>query len=249
MNALQSFDPAVRAWFETSFNAPTQVQSASWPIINQGKHVLITAPTGSGKTLTAFLIAIDRFVRGDWQPGRTRVLYVSPLKALNNDIQRNLLGPLAEMREQGIAPALSVQVRSGDTSQGDRQRMLRKPPDILITTPESLNLLLTTDKGRHACSTVETVILDEAHALVDNRRGVTLMTAVERLAWIAGEFQRIALSATVRPLEAVAAYIAGADEQGTDRPIEIISDKSAKVIDFRVRFPEETRDAIANGKK
>ena len=175
-DALANFHPLVRHWFEASFATPTQVQQASWPVIAEGRHALITAPTGSGKTLTAFLSALDRLVRGDLEPGATRVLYISPLKALNNDIQRNLLSPLAELRttfeEAGeVFPNIRVLTRSGDTPQSDRQRMLRRPPEILITTPESLQLLLTTSRGRQALATISTLILDEIHSVVASRRG------------------------------------------------------------------------------
>ncbi|MDH3642715.1 MAG: DEAD/DEAH box helicase, partial [Gammaproteobacteria bacterium] len=249
MTALANFDPGIRAWFESNFAAPTAVQEESWPGIAAGKHLLITAPTGSGKTLTAFLWALNQFATGAWEPGQTRVVYISPLKALNNDIQRNLLEPLTSLRDNHGLPAISVQTRSGDTSQNDRQRMLRRPPDILITTPESLSLLLTTTRGRQALATVETLILDEIHSIVDNRRGAALMTSVERLAHVSGEFQRLALSATVNPLEAVAGYVGGYDESGSPRPVEIIAPASDKDIEFRVRFPEEVKIAVENGKK
>ena len=249
MGALELFQPSVQAWFRGRFPAPTDVQARAWPCIAGGAHVLATAPTGSGKTLTAFLWALDRFAAGAHRPGRTRVLYVSPLKALNNDIHRNLLGPLRELRESHGFPEVSVQTRSGDTSQGDRQRMLRRPPDILITTPESLTLLLTATRGQRALATVETLILDEVHAVVANRRGVQLMTSVERLADIAGEFQRIALSATVRPLETVAAYIGGYLPDGSARPVRVVAGQEKKAIEFRVRFPEDARNATANDRK
>ena len=222
MNALDRFHPSIRAWFEQRFAAPTPVQAKAWPRIAAGEHVLATAPTGSGKTLTAFLWSLNQFAAGVWRPGATRVLYVSPLKALNNDIQRNLLAPLEELRESAGFPAISVRTRSGDTPGGERQRMLRHPPDILITTPESLMLLLTTVRGRQALATVETLILDEIHAVADNRRGAQLMVSVERLVRLAGEFQRIALSATVRPLDAVAAYVGGYLPSGAGREVAII---------------------------
>ncbi|MYE50712.1 MAG: DEAD/DEAH box helicase, partial [Gammaproteobacteria bacterium] len=164
MNALDPFHPSIKTWFEQRFAAPTPVQAEAWPRIAAGGHVLATAPTGSGKTLTAFLWSLNQFAAGVWRPGATRVLYVSPLKALNNDIQRNLLAPLEALRESGGFPQISVRTRSGDTPGGERQRMLRHPPDILITTPESLMLLLTTVRGRQALATVETLILDEIHA-------------------------------------------------------------------------------------
>ena len=213
-NGLEQFHPAIGRWFGERIGTPTDVQQQSWPRIAAGEHVLVTAPTGSGKTFTAFLWALNRFASGDCEPGHTRVLYVSPLKALNNDIQRNLIDPLTTLHADYGLPALRVQTRSGDTGSAERQRMLRKPPDILITTPESLVLMLTTTRGRLALATVETVILDEIHALLDNRRGVALLTGLERLVEIAGEVQRIALSATVRPLDDVARYLGGIDADG-----------------------------------
>ena len=162
--------------------------------------------------------------------------------------------PIAEIRERfaeaGVEfPNIRVQTRSGDTDPGDRQRMLRRPPELLITTPESLTLLLTTVRGRQALSTVETVILDEIHSVVENRRGVQLMTGLERLVEVAGEFQRVALSATVRPLEAVADYVGGRDAAEARRPVGIVESSAPKAIDFRVRFPEAARVAADNGEK
>ncbi len=254
MSALTPFHPHIRRWFEAAFAAPTDVQSRSWPRIASGEHVLITAPTGSGKTLTAFLWAINAFATGASESGATRVLYISPLKALNNDIRANLVEPIGALRERFAAagetfPSLRVQVRSGDTEQSERQRMLRRPPELLITTPESLNLLLTTVRGRLALSTVETVILDEIHSVVENRRGVTLMAALERLVEVAGEFQRVALSATVRPLETVAEYVGGRDAEYQPRPVGIVESPAAKAIDLRIRFPEAAQDAADRGEK
>ena len=246
-NALDNFNPQIRSWFEGRFKHPTAVQNAAWPVIASGAHSLITAPTGSGKTLTAFLWSLNRFANNDWQPGVTRLLYVSPLKALNNDIQRNLLDPMQALADAGALLRLKVQTRSGDTSQTDRQRMLRKPPDILITTPESLTLLLTTTRGRLALSTVETLIIDEVHSLVDNRRGVALMAAAERLLHITGSLQRIALSATVSPLEEVATYIGGYDDKGTARSVSIVNPPSEKAISLKVHYPDEIKEAAHNG--
>ena len=254
MSALDRFHPEIQHWFRERFRTPTDVQERSWPRIAAGEHLLITAPTGSGKTLTAFLWAIDAFARGQSEPDATRVLYISPLKALNNDIRANLVDPIREIRERFETagtdfPNLRVQTRSGDTEPGDRQRMLRRPPELLITTPESLTLLLTTGRGRQALSTVETVITDEIHSVVENRRGVQLMTGLERLVEVAGEFQRVALSATVRPLEVVADYVGGRDAAGTKRRLGIVESKVAKAIEFRVRFPEAARVAADNGDK
>ena len=250
MNALDPFHPSIKTWFGQRFASPTPVQAKAWPQIAAGAHVLATAPTGSGKTLTAFLWSLNQFAAGAWRPGATRVLYVSPLKALNNDIQRNLLAPLDELQGSAGFPQISVRTRSGDTPGGERQQMLRHPPDILITTPESLMLLLTTVRGRQALATVETLILDEIHAVADNRRGAQLMVSVERLARLAGEFQRIALSATVRPLDAVAAYVGGYLPSGAGRQVAVIdagSDAaSRKEVALRVRYPEAVRDAGAN---
>jgi ATP-dependent Lhr-like helicase len=241
------FHRGVWSWFEQQFGAPTQVQAATWPLIAAGRHVLATAPTGSGKTLTAFLWSLNRFATGALDPGATRVLYVSPLKALNNDIQRNLLEPLAGLESLPGFPAVRALTRSGDTPQNERQRMLRRPPEILITTPESLFLLLTARGGRQALATVETVIVDEVHSLVDNRRGVALMTSLERLADLAGEFQRIALSATVRPLDEVAAYVGGVAPDRRPRPVEIVDTPGAKALELRVRFPEAAQCAQEQG--
>ena len=253
-DALTSFHRFTRAWFESRFGAPTDVQTRAWPVIAAGRHALVTAPTGSGKTLTAFLWALDAFVAGRYEAGATRVLYISPLKALNNDIQRNLLQPLEGLRATFAAagatmPDVHVRVRSGDTSSGDRQRMLRRPPEILITTPESLQLLLTTARGRAALGGVATVIVDEIHSVVDNRRGTVLSASLERLGHIAGEFQRIALSATVHPLAGVAAFVAGFDGAGKPRPIDIVAGTDRKQLEFRVRFPERVRNAVAAGQK
>ena len=214
LSGLSIFHPLIQQWFSKQVGTPTDVQEKTWPEIAKNRHVLVTAPTGCGKTLAAFLWGINQLVTGTWPGGKVRVLYISPLKALNNDVQRNLLKPLAELRElfaqAGEAfPQISVQTRSGDTPGEERRRMIRKPPEILITTPESLNLLLSSQSGRSLLSGIATVILDEIHAVVGTKRGTHLITGVDRLVPLCGEFQRIALSATVNPVERVAEFVAG----------------------------------------
>ncbi len=189
MNAASLFHPAVAAWFERSFAAPTPAQAAAWPAIQAGRHTLIAAPTGSGKTLAAFLAAIDALVRQglDGQlRDETQVVYVSPLKALSNDIQRNLEAPLAGIREvlraQGL-PDVQIRtlVRTGDTPAPERERMRRCPPHIVVTTPESLYILLGSESGRRMLTTTRTVIVDEIHAVAANKRGAHLALSLERL--------------------------------------------------------------------
>jgi ATP-dependent Lhr-like helicase len=222
--ALDSFRPETRKWFERNFAAPTPAQEKGWPAIAAGGHVLIQAPTGSGKTLAAFLSAIDRLTEA---PGQgLRLLYVSPLKALNYDVERNLRGPLAGLRSE-----LSVAVRTGDTPQKERAAMLRKPPDILITTPESLFLMLTS-RARELLRSVDTLILDEVHAVAGTKRGAHLALSVERLEELAAQSpQRIGLSATQRPLEEIGKFVSGG------RPIELVDAGVAKELDLEVVVP------------
>jgi ATP-dependent helicase Lhr and Lhr-like helicase len=246
---LAPFHPIVRGWFERRFGVPTDVQRQAWPAIARGEHLLATAPTGSGKTLAAFLWALDRLLAGSWEGGRVRVLYVSPLKALNNDVERNLLAPLSELTAAwtatGAVPAPArVAVRSGDTPPADRRRMLRRPPEVLITTPESLNLLITTTAGREMLGAVATVILDEVHAVAGTKRGTHLITAVDRLVRLAGEFQRVALSATVKPLPRIARFVGGWVRHGhgetagyRPRPVTVLEAASAKVYEMTVELP------------
>src|SRR5207253_2260436 len=209
---------------EGAFAAPTPAQELGWPAIASGEHTLIQAPTGSGKTLAAFLYGIERL---NHEAGKgIRLLYVSPLKALNYDIERNLRGPLA-----GLESELRVAVRTGDTPQRERAAMLRQPPDILITTPESLFLLLTS-KGREMLRSVETLILDEVHAVAGTKRGSHLALSVERLDGFLDEsMQRIGLSATQRPLEEIGRFVSGG------REIELVDAGRAKELDLRVVVP------------
>ncbi len=219
---LTVFHPAVQAWFEQAFAAPTAVQRDAWAAIARGQHTLIAAPTGSGKTLAAFLTAIDSLVRQaarGYIEDATQVVYVSPLKALSNDVERNLQVPLMGITElllqQGGAAAqtcglIRAQVRTGDTPQIERMAMRRKPPHILVTTPESLYLLLTSASGREMLSTTRTVIVDEIHAVANSKRGSHLALSLERLAALCSHpVQRIGLSATQKPIEDVAHFLVG----------------------------------------
>ena len=212
------FHPAVAGWFARSFAAPTAAQAQAWPAIQAGRHVLIAAPTGSGKTLAAFLAAIDGLVRQGLAgklADETQIVYVSPLKALSNDIRRNLDLPLAGIRDalqaQGL-PDLEIRswVRTGDTPAGERLRMRRHPPHIVVTTPESLYILLGSESGRAMLATTRTVIIDEIHALAPNKRGSHLALSLERLSALCGDrLLRVGLSATQKPIEAVARFLVG----------------------------------------
>src|SRR5438552_3367071 len=216
--SLALFHPAVADWFGRHFPAPTGAQAQAWPAIKAGEHTLIAAPTGSGKTLAAFLAAIDALVRQGLDGtlrDETQVVYVSPLKALSNDIQKNLEAPLAGIREalraQGL-PEVEIRawVRTGDTPSGERDRMRRRPPHIVVTTPDSLHILLGSDSGRAMLATTRTVIVDEIHAVAPNKRGVHLALSLERLASLCGDrLLRIGLSATQKPIEAVARFLVG----------------------------------------
>ncbi|RJR43177.1 MAG: DEAD/DEAH box helicase [Desulfobacteraceae bacterium] len=241
------FHPLVERWFEERVGKPTELQEEAWPLISRGENILISAPTGSGKTLAAFLWAIDRLITGKWRLGRISVLYVSPLKALNNDIQRNLLAPLRELErifleENEPFPPIRVLTRSGDTPASDRRRMQRHPPEILITTPESLNLILSSPVGRNILSSVRTVVLDEIHAVAGTKRGTHLITAVDRLVPVSGEFQRIGLSATIEPLEVIAKFLGGLRHEEINRysprPVLILRSSVRKEYEIRIRFPE-----------
>jgi ATP-dependent Lhr-like helicase len=245
-----SFHPLIRAWFTERYGLPTPVQAAAWPRIAAGEHVLAAAPTGSGKTLTAFLDAMARFVAGDLDPGCLSVLYISPLKALNEDIRLNLTIPLHELstafgRAGQAFPRIRVASRSGDTPQSERRRTLKDPPSILCTTPESLAILLASRQGLALLSSVRLVILDEVHAVLTNKRGSLLACCLGRLALLAGEFQRVALSATVKPFVTAAAFVGGrrllhaADGSVgyEDRPVAIVAPPAVKSYELQVAWP------------
>jgi ATP-dependent Lhr-like helicase len=238
---LERFSPPVGAWFDTSFAKPTDAQLQGWPAIANGDHTLLLAPTGSGKTLAAFLWAIDRLGQSPRTAKTTRVLYVSPLRALAFDIEKNLRAPLAgiglaaeRLGETFHAPVVAM--RTGDTSGKERQQLVRNPPDILITTPESLYLMLTS-RARETLRGVETVIIDEIHALAPTKRGAHLMLSLERLEAITERPpQRIGLSATQRPLDEIARFLGGQTADGP-RPVTIVDAGSRKSLDIEVIVP------------
>ena len=247
---LDVFGPAVRDWFTASFPAPTSAQAEGWAAISAGRHTLIHAPTGSGKTLAAFLWCLDRLVRAPSpppsreHPGSVRVLYVSPLKALSYDIERNLRAPLAGIalaagRRGDPVPSISVGLRTGDTSAEERRLLARRPPDILITTPESLYLLLTS-QARESLRSVEHVIIDEVHAIAGTKRGAHLALSLERLEALrtadAPRLQRIGLSATQRPLDTIARFLGGA---GPGREVRIVDAGTRKPLELSVVVPVE----------
>ncbi|MET0979075.1 MAG: DEAD/DEAH box helicase, partial [Paeniglutamicibacter terrestris] len=258
-HVLERFTPATRAWFEGAFAAPTPAQIGAWDAISTQRHALVVAPTGSGKTLSAFLWALDSFARTATDimdsalpglqeqlpaaskttgSGGTRVLYISPLKALGVDVERNLRAPLVGIKATaahlGLAiPQVSVGVRSGDTPANERRKLVTHPPDILITTPESLYLMLTS-KARESLTQVHTVILDEVHAVAGTKRGAHLALSLERLDdLLATPAQRIGLSATVEPREEVARFLGGT------APVSIIAPPITKTWDLSVRVPVE----------
>jgi ATP-dependent Lhr-like helicase len=216
--ALEWAHPLIRDWFVSRFGTPTEPQEQGWPHILERKATLISAPTGSGKTLAAFLVCIDTLVRKALRgelTDKTEILYISPLKALGNDIQKNLEIPLGEILhlagERGmLMPEIRTAVRSGDTLAHERRAILTRPPHILVTTPESLYILLTAAKSREVLKTVETVIVDEIHAVADDKRGAHLALSLERLEYLAGrKLARIGLSATQKPIEVVAEFLTG----------------------------------------
>ena len=257
MGPTAAFHPAVAAWFNRSFAVPTPAQAQAWPAIQAGRHVLIAAPTGSGKTLAAFLAAIDGLVKQALE-GRlgneTWVVYVSPLKALSNDIQRNLEGPLVGIRaalsELGL-PEVEIRtwVRTGDTPPGERERMRRAAPHIVVTTPESLYVLLGSESGRAMLATTQTVIVDEIHAIAPNKRGTHLSLSLERLAALCGDrLQRIGLSATQKPVDAVARFLVGAGGgQGLAPTCSIIDTGHRRARDLALEVPSAPLEAVMSG--
>jgi ATP-dependent helicase Lhr and Lhr-like helicase len=270
MSPLENFHPAVANWFRRTYNAPTEPQLQAWPVIQSGQHVLIAAPTGSGKTLAAFLAAIDALVRqGVRGPLRdeTQVVYVSPLKALSNDIHRNLEEPLAGIGQELAAlgfPEVEIRtlVRTGDTPQADRDRMRRKPPHILVTTPESLYILLTSESGRKMLASARTLIVDEIHALAPNKRGSHLALSLERLEHITGNrLTRVGLSATQKPIQEVAHFLvglagrpakdlfgSGADGNTAAAPACVIVDTGhVRRRDLAIEVPQAPLEAVMSG--
>ncbi|PYK54315.1 MAG: ATP-dependent DNA helicase, partial [Verrucomicrobia bacterium] len=257
---MQSFQfhPATKRWFEQTFGSPTEPQLRGWPAIQSGRHVLISAPTGSGKTLAAFLASLDILFREGAQsdsPDETQVVYVSPLKALSNDIRKNLQEPLAGiralLRETGGRDIdVRAEVRTGDTTAAQRQALIKKPPHILVTTPESLYLLLTSESGRRMLSTARTLIMDEIHAVVDDRRGAHLALSVERLAALVkstsgGPLQRIGLSATQKPIEEVARFLVGMHAVDAGNPdCEIIDIGHRRELDLAIELPKSPLEAV-----
>ncbi|HEY8106542.1 MAG TPA: DEAD/DEAH box helicase [Gemmatimonadales bacterium] len=248
---MAGFHPTVQRWFSDRLGAPTPPQRRGWEAIRAGHDTLIAAPTGSGKTLAAFLIALDDLLRESLAgtlPEETRVVYVSPLKALSTDIHRNLAEPRREIRrlaeEMGFGtPRLTAAVRSGDTPAAERAAMLKSPPHILVTTPESLYLLLTAERSREMLRGVRTVIVDEIHAVLESRRGAHLALSLERLAHVARQpLQRIGLSATVEPIEQAASWLVGAGA-----PPVIVNEGHRRHLDLALELPKSPLEAVMAG--
>src|SRR5947199_3201022 len=253
----QDFRPVLQRWWEAHFREPgsgrilppTEAQLAGCRSLRSGRHTLIAAPTGSGKTLAAFLTSIDQLLRESLEagelPDEVRVVYVSPLKALSADIHKNLAEPRREMRriaeEMGSPPVgITAAVRSGDTPQGERAAMLRSPPHILVTTPESLYLLLTAERSREMLKTARVVIVDEIHAVLESRRGAHLALSLERLDHVAGQpLQRIGLSATQKPIEDVARWLVAADGRTA-----IIDEGHRRALDLALELPGAPLEAV-----
>jgi ATP-dependent Lhr-like helicase len=256
-DVLSEFHPAVRAWFNSAFPSATDAQLRAWPAIRAGGNVLLAAPTGSGKTLAAFLAAIDDLVRESARgplPDETRIVYVSPLKALSNDIQRNLEAPLvgisAALERMGLAaPEIRTLVRTGDTPSADRASMRRRPPHVVVTTPESLYILLTSKSGREMLATTRTIIVDEIHALAPNKRGAHLALSLERLdALTARPAVRVGLSATQKPIEEVARFLVGARGAAAQDPhCTIIDTGHIRNRDLAIELPPAPLESVMSG--
>src|ERR1022692_1651843 len=278
----QMFHPVVETWLERRFGMPTPAQARAWPLIAAGKDVLVTAPTGSGKTLAAFLWALDRLVAeaiavGGTLPDQTSILYVSPLKALSNDVRRNLEEPLGEIKTLAVelgyaAPEIRTAVRTGDTTAREGREAVRRPPHVLVTTPESLFILLTSESGRRALRDVRTVIVDEIHAVAPDKRGAHLALSLERLDALVAtstsgtlegsplppatgssgqspptptRLQRVGLSATVRPLEVAARLLVGGDRP----PPEVVDVGQRRDLDLAVEVPEDELGAVCTNEQ
>src|SRR5881394_1327402 len=248
---LEWAHPLVRDWFIGRFGTPTEPQEQGWPSILAGSTTLISAPTGSGKTLAAFLASIDGLVRGALRgelADRTEVLYVSPLKALGNDIRTNLEIPLSEIHELAancgiLMPEIRTAVRTGDPLAHERRAMLARPPHILVTTPESLYILLTAARSREVLRTVESVIVDEIHAVADDKRGTHLALSLERLDQLTGKrLPRIGLSATQKPIELVADFLTGADHVAP----EIVQIGHRRELDLAIEVPGSELGPVAS---
>ena len=250
----KSFHPHVAKWFIETFDKATAVQEQAWPAIKQGKHCLISAPTGSGKTLAAFYSAIDELVKESENGAlsqENRVVYISPLKALSNDIHRNLDVPLKGIIENFThngdkEPKIKVSVRTGDTANSERAEMVKNPPHILVTTPESLYLLLTSAGGRKMLSTTKTIIIDEIHAILGDKRGSHLALSVERLdSLVGGKLQRIGLSATQKPIDMVAKFLVGNRNIKNDKPdCAIINTGSDRKLNLTIEVPDSPLTAV-----
>jgi ATP-dependent Lhr-like helicase len=269
--SLDRFHPVLQRWFTQTLGTPTSVQTRGWDAIREGRHTLIAAPTGSGKTLAAFFNALDDlFVEGlrTPLPDEVRVVYISPLRALSADIHKNLAEPRRGIRqiaeEMGLdAPRITAAVRTGDTTSSERAAMLRKPPHILVTTPESLYLLLTAERSREMLRTARTVIVDEIHAVIGTRRGAHLAITLERLQKVASApLLRLGLSATQKPIELVAEYLAGVGDESADagedarvtspdtRPptadtrVTIIDEGHRRAIDLALEIPRSNVETV-----
>jgi ATP-dependent Lhr-like helicase len=255
MNIQNLFHPAVAAWFQSAFNAPTPAQIDAWPAIKSGQHVLISAPTGSGKTLAAFLAAIDELICEGEQwglPDETRIVYVSPLKALSNDINKNLEAPLAGIRERLREHTIRdvdvrTWVRTGDTPQSERTQMRKRPPHIVVTTPESLYILLGSQSGREMLATTRTVIVDEIHAIAGSKRGSHLSLSLERLEALTGRrLTRVGLSATQQPIEEVARFLVGGKYIDADGAVDcrIVDSGHVRRRDLAIELPDSPLEAV-----